>query len=102
MSTSFGLSPLIKPREKCWGSSATSCCHQPHFILGRMYLRNTQKQALLSSRKRSSGTAENSASIICVNTRELRGERFSFSEPVQIAERADAKVGSQASSFKLA
>jgi hypothetical protein len=57
---------------------------------------------LLSSRKRSSGTAENSASIICVNTRELRGERFSFSEPVQIAERADAKVGSQASSFKLA
>jgi hypothetical protein len=35
-----------------------SCCHQPHFILKRMYLRNTQKQALLSSRKRSSGTAE--------------------------------------------
>src|SRR5262249_16512331 len=62
---------LIKLRSKRWSSSATLRCHQPSFIVGRMYLRKAQKEVLLSSLKRSSGTGENRV-LICVNTQDLR------------------------------
>lgn len=42
------------------------------FHRGANYLRKVQKQALHSSRRRSSGLGENRACQICVNTRDLR------------------------------